>query len=61
MVTMSIVQRHEPTNDVNEDNTGRHRPRERKENGEGFANICALTKIVICGTIFVYKHAHRAT
>ncbi|VDP34394.1 unnamed protein product [Schistosoma margrebowiei] len=49
------------------DNTGyedimeRHGLRERNENGERFANLCAFNKMVIGGKIFPHKRIHKAT
>ncbi|VDP38802.1 unnamed protein product [Schistosoma margrebowiei] len=40
---------------------GRHELRERNENGERFANLCAFNKLVIGGTIFPQKRIHKAT
>ncbi|KAH9591662.1 Craniofacial development protein 2 [Schistosoma haematobium] len=39
-----------------EDVMGRHGLGERNENGERFANLCALNKLVIGGAVFPHKH-----
>ncbi|VDP22533.1 unnamed protein product [Schistosoma margrebowiei] len=44
-----------------EDIMGRHGLRERNENGERFANLCAFNKPVIGGTIFPHKFLHKIT
>ncbi|VDO60327.1 unnamed protein product [Schistosoma margrebowiei] len=44
-----------------EDIMGRHGLRERNENGERFADLCAFNKLVIGGTIFPHKHIHKTT
>ncbi|VDP45628.1 unnamed protein product, partial [Schistosoma curassoni] len=40
---------------------GRHGLRERNENGERFANLCAFNKLVIGCTIFPHRRIHKAT
>ncbi|VDP50706.1 unnamed protein product, partial [Schistosoma curassoni] len=44
-----------------EDIMGRNGLGQRSENGERFANLCALNKLVIGGTIFPHKRIHEAT
>ncbi|VDO67478.1 unnamed protein product, partial [Schistosoma margrebowiei] len=44
-----------------EDIMGRHGLRERNENGERFANLCAFNKLAIGGKIFPHKRIHKAT
>ncbi|VDP29237.1 unnamed protein product [Schistosoma curassoni] len=44
-----------------EDIMGRHELGERNENGERFANLCALNKLVIGSTIFPHKRIHKIT
>ncbi|VDP44391.1 unnamed protein product [Schistosoma curassoni] len=44
-----------------EDIMGRHGLGKRNGNGERFANLCALNKLVIGGTIFPHKRIHKAT
>ncbi|VDP40084.1 unnamed protein product [Schistosoma margrebowiei] len=52
---------------VGTDNTGyedtmrRQGLGERNENGERFANLCAVNKLVIGGTIFLHKRIHKTT
>ncbi|VDO80600.1 unnamed protein product [Schistosoma curassoni] len=43
-----------------EDIMGQHGLGERKENGERFANLYALNKLVIDGTIFPHKRIHKS-
>ncbi|VDP45160.1 unnamed protein product [Schistosoma curassoni] len=43
-----------------EDIMRRHGPRERYENEDGLANLCAFNKLVIGGTIFPHKRIHKA-
>ncbi|VDP70623.1 unnamed protein product [Schistosoma curassoni] len=40
---------------------GRHGLGERNENGERFANLCALNKLVIDCTMFPHKRIHKTT
>ncbi|VDP49989.1 unnamed protein product [Schistosoma margrebowiei] len=40
---------------------GRHGLRERNENGERFANLCAFNKLVIGGTTLPHKRIHKTT
>ncbi|VDO67875.1 unnamed protein product [Schistosoma margrebowiei] len=44
-----------------EDIMGRHELREKNENDERFANLCAFNKLVIGGTIFPQKRIHKTT
>ncbi|VDP33127.1 unnamed protein product [Schistosoma margrebowiei] len=44
-----------------DDIMGRHGQGERNEDGERFANLCALNKLVIGGKIFPHKRIHKAT
>ncbi|VDP74219.1 unnamed protein product [Schistosoma curassoni] len=44
-----------------EDIMGRHGLRERNENGESFANLCAFNKLIIGGIIFPHKCIHKTT
>ncbi|VDP08607.1 unnamed protein product [Schistosoma margrebowiei] len=44
-----------------EDIMGRHELREKNENGDRFANLCAFNKLVIDGTIFPHKRIHKIT
>ncbi|VDP79898.1 unnamed protein product [Schistosoma curassoni] len=44
-----------------EDIMGRHGLGERNGNGERFANLCAINKLVIGGTMFPHKRIHKAT
>ncbi|VDP19346.1 unnamed protein product [Schistosoma margrebowiei] len=44
-----------------EDIMGRHGLRERNENGERFANLCAFNKLVIGGIIFPHKRIRKIT
>ncbi|VDP00793.1 unnamed protein product [Schistosoma margrebowiei] len=44
-----------------EDIMGRHGLGERNENGERFANLCALNKLVIGGILFPHKRIHKTT
>ncbi|VDO96495.1 unnamed protein product [Schistosoma margrebowiei] len=44
-----------------EDIIGRHGLKERNENGERYANLCAINKMVISGTIFSHKRIHKST
>nr|KAG5700908.1 hypothetical protein BaRGS_012315 [Batillaria attramentaria] len=44
-----------------EDTTGTHGLGQMNENGERFADFCALNQLVIGGSIFPHKHIHKAT
>ena len=52
---------------IGSDNTGyegimgTHGLGQMNENGERFANLCALNQLVIGGSIFLHKHIHKAT
>ncbi|VDO61140.1 unnamed protein product [Schistosoma margrebowiei] len=40
---------------------GRHGLGEKDENGERFADLCVINKLVIGGTVFPHKRIHKAT
>lgn len=44
-----------------EDIMGTHGLGQMNENGERFADLCALNQLVIGGSIFPHKHIHKAT
>ena len=44
-----------------EDITGTHGLGQMNENGERFADLCALNQLVIGGSIFPHKRIHKAT
>ena len=44
-----------------EDIMGTHGLGRMNENGERFADLCALNQLVIRGSIFPHKHIHKAT
>ena len=52
---------------IGSDNTGydevmgRHGLGEMNENGERFADVCALNNLVIGGSVFPHKRIHKAT
>ena len=52
---------------IEKDNTGywdiigTHGLGQMNENGEHFADLCALNQLVIGGSIFPHKHIHKAT